>query len=615
MDLGRNSVAAKPKMKKNLDRATTSKSLSFVDDETNANAQRSDEKDAAAARKAEIGGPPRKATLGQGLPRKASTGGGSPRKVTDGGQRADVRKSEYEYIDLADDPNAEDEDGYDDSDVDEYRSANIDEVYQFDKENRGTRTTTIDINSALDMKDKEIEFELTVMPGYKRKSYRGGEQPMAEGMDDVWTLWRTAAEINELHVFILGKMGDLAPRKPKLRTAIQKAGHAISAAELAESSSKTSIKADMHAIKVYIQALLRSPQYVCLECVREFMLLDVHGIPKPRTDSADFQTLTNTNPNLSVRGFGEVASRHVDNGHHSSMLSAEAAQKESHAQKDKWRKVFMQMRIKLKPKAIAVRCRQFNGVISGEEVKDWLVHYVCADDLGTNPMDVGKEFLTSSLILPVTCGYHERKDDVTEEEYRMMLRSDMPQFEPIFEVATSFIYKFPSRSATSMQGSCVLFGGGNTHAGVPVHSFTKEKKSRIQNEQHEHDVQLSDCIKSEDLDDHNKDGKAVYRVNVLHAEESWHVWRFDKDFRYLKDTLYKFGIDVPLPMKLQGTVFAFDVHSVLQSRRKKLDIFIQDAMNMVVASQNQPALEALAEFLDPEYLRLKIIPYRNTLSM
>jgi hypothetical protein len=56
-----------------------------------------------------------------------------------------------------------------------------------------------------------------------------------------------------------------------------------------------------------------------------------------------------------------------------SLMDAAQQQQFFENQQEKWRKLCFQMKIKLKPQDIAVRCRLFEGVISGGEIASFLM--------------------------------------------------------------------------------------------------------------------------------------------------------------------------------------------------------------------------------------------------
>jgi len=79
---------------------------------------------------------------------------------------------------------------------------------------------------------------------------------------------------------------------------------------------------------------------------------------------------------------------------------------------ERWRKLFTNMRVHLKPTAIAIRCRLFEGVLTGADICKWLVQsqYKYAQDSAEACM-IGQELLACSLLMPIICGYQDDHDD------------------------------------------------------------------------------------------------------------------------------------------------------------------------------------------------------------
>jgi len=78
-------------------------------------------------------------------------------------------------------------------------------------------------------------------------------------------------------------------------------------------------------------------------------------------------------------------------------------------EKEKFRRLWTTLRVKLKPREIGIRCRLFEGVISGSEITDWLreqnhcsVLQACA---------IGQKLIQLGLLVTVTNGYYMFEDD------------------------------------------------------------------------------------------------------------------------------------------------------------------------------------------------------------
>ena len=182
--------------------------------------------------------------------------------------------------------------------------------------------------------------------------------------------------------------------------------------------------------------------------------------------------------------------------------SQDEAERMSNGQ-ERWRKLFVNIRVHLKPTAIAIRCRLFEGVLTGADICKWLVQsqYKYAQD-SAEACAIGQELLACSLLIPVTCGHvedhhslmglsddgYDSDEGSRSSDYESGRDSDVhaqPPLEPsvatvaavrgtaqqayyidpksdlalAFSTGAAYLYKYPSKSHTSESiGSFTLLG-------------------------------------------------------------------------------------------------------------------------------------------------------------
>lgn len=533
-----------------------------------------------------------------------------------------------------------------------------------------------------------------------------------------WVVWRSAAETLALHSQLLSVFGDLAPRKPHLRTAV-KTVKSVGSYSLLQSD----ITNDMKTIAVYATALLRSAQYLSLPQVRGFVQLEVDCLP-PALQSIAANGVTssmiagqsvlsaaaaamsgaaatrdwsdNTIASLPVEDeeSGNIRQSFLQSGGFSgssglagfgdeevdreSMMSRPGAGAPVDSIQGKWRKVFLNMRVKLKPHEIAIRTRLFVGVISGAEISAWLMKHYCSElvaaalegnDSASSHHDafkhaqdrgeacaIGQELLNCGLLVPICRppsdssglggdvagegGRSQRDVDPDDNEFNELLsmqsastlisaasrERDVPAASdnnnnngngngaPLFSDYSCYLYRFPARSATAGGiGSYALFGapvavtipefaaldesedagGRGTNAGIRDTTVLTlggagKRPSTI----------LGSIA--------GGSGTVEYLVNVRHADEEWQIWKRFSDFKEFNKQLGREGIrpEISFPSSSFGTLGG---QSLFETRRSKLELFMNSALESVVQSGEPTALSLTALFLDDEFNELVII--------
>lgn len=91
--------------------------------------------------------------------------------------------------------------------------------------------------------------------------------------------------------------------------------------------------------------------------------------------AANNSTSTNSPHNASVTA-GVTSTSNTSSHANKSLMDTAHQQQADANQQEKWRKLVFQMKMKLKPRDIAVRCRHFEGVISGGDIAKFLMYGV-----------------------------------------------------------------------------------------------------------------------------------------------------------------------------------------------------------------------------------------------
>jgi hypothetical protein len=362
----------------------------------------------------------------------------------------------------------------------------------------------------------DIEFEIIVNAQTVNNSGANNDLIMDKDFSDQqqsqshstrWTVWRTAGEISKLHAMVLSLFGDLTPRPPRLTSA-----------NSSTNATHAELISDMRAITIFLNALLRMKNGPSLKPIYEFMdlekakgltsnnnsndassLIDLVDKNEYRDNSnlrdseqqqevmSEFSGKYTTTEGGSTGGVGTnspKSSKRSNNPQSLMDVADQDAANNPNNQHEKWRKIFYQMKIKLKPHDIAVRCRLFEGVISGGEIAGWLIRSTSAspevnvEQQANNRAEacaIGQELVICGLILPVSSGFIEEdphEHDLDNYEAATTDRSSVMQMkgQPSKSVSTNssneeyskfsdmpgYIYRFPLKSGTA--GSWSLFG-------------------------------------------------------------------------------------------------------------------------------------------------------------
>lgn len=236
-------------------------------------------------------------------------------------------------------------------------------------------------------------------------------------------------------------------------------------------------------------------------------------------------------PSINNAGGSNAISSGNPAGGVSLMAAAEEnAASQVSSQQDKWRKLFFHMRVKLKPHDIGVRCRLFEGVISGGEVAGWLMRSTTASLTDPAPgqasstqqqyqhardtheaINIGQELLSCGLLMAVCSGFEEDDSlhrDLEDEEALAGLEEggasvaasataaggassgassaggaagevaplkNSPHL--VFSVMPGYIYRFPMKSSsTGNNGASAVFGA-NVTISIPDLTVADDEES------------------------------------------------------------------------------------------------------------------------------------------
>ena len=136
----------------------------------------------------------------------------------------------------------------------------------------------------------EIEYEICIKLSseksisnvFKAQYSSNNDNNEMQNDENKWTIWKTAKEILNLHACVLGTFGDAAPRRPKLKTT----------PELNRSSTgnntiipHSAIVSDMRTIAAYITGLLQHHRQQ--KCVEIYNFLEIDKNTHPTTNNSE----------------------------------------------------------------------------------------------------------------------------------------------------------------------------------------------------------------------------------------------------------------------------------------------------------------------------------------
>lgn len=203
-----------------------------------------------------------------------------------------------------------------------------------------------------------------------------------------------------------------------------------------------------------------------------------------------------------------------------------------------------------------IRCRLFEGVLSGSEVSAWLIHsdnsskdseidqYRHARDR-FEACAIGQELLDCGLLLPVCAGFIDEEgdnegeiDDVQPpskpgQEVNPATAASLFEEKAIFSDMPGYIYRFPLKSGTA--GSWSLFGAP-VNVKIPIMTFSDE------NDKYTRDtigfsifdastVDGSNLLNINSEEQHgsgSSNSNAVhvkYLIDISHGNDSWQTTR------------------------------------------------------------------------------------------
>lgn len=478
----------------------------------------------------------------------------------------------------------------------------------------------------------EVEFELHVRVGKPRGADWSGGRSV--GGRDHWLVWRTGAEVLQLHSSLASAFGDLAPRKPRLRSAQLTTTSASGSAGGAQSSlpagcTPADIAADVRSVGVYLMALLRGKVYLDFPAVLSFLeVWDYDSSASAVAQLTDF----------SVRD---------------DLLLGAAGGLTPAAMQDKWRKLFVSLRVRVKPHEIGVRCRLFEGVVSGSAIVEWL------NSSGYSHSDactIGQRLVTAGLLVTVCSGYSgsgptDGGDDVsslspdampdTEEsgartgasgdgslgsmsassltsmQWQDLLsasegRPGNGSSKKVFSDLPGFLFTFQQKSSTSFAvGKFVLFGTTIT-AEIPQWVRIEPNTAASASSSSSSSSSSSGPDATETAPQSaSTSGHVEYVVVCSHGGDQWRIHRRYREFAELHRLLLLKGVRpvTALPPKTRytlGTMRSAAASEELDIRRVCLETYLTSVLEAVVQAQLSEPQSVLARFLDSQFDELSI---------
>jgi hypothetical protein len=416
----------------------------------------------------------------------------------------------------------------------------------------------------------ELEFEIAVHRGQEPNIHlqsaeaewlTSGAEISTSGrlrhekrMSGLWTVWKTSHELYALHAALVNAYGDLAPRRPKLKctgmSGFKISNHEI-AGDMRAITGKTQIQPSPSCIfpddvdVVFLNAILRESSFIQNVYVRGFFgLTSKAENPEASGGSSlikdDLASSPMTTPSdLDMR----QTSSQVDGSNINLMLSSNAT---SSNPQDKWRKLYVNMRVKIKPHEIGVRCYLFEGVVSGSEVATWLVR-PSNDSSSSKPARdrieacaIGQELVNCGLLTAIACGFEGDSDgdEGRQSSLNAIEESNLAPPSKRFSDQYGYVYRFRESSATAKAvGSSILFGA---YVKVSIPHFTNAEDDEDAELTTSRDT-LSVAVKSNGViavarpADLSGDGTALlgvkskghveYLVTVEHGGDIWQIWK------------------------------------------------------------------------------------------
>jgi len=329
---------------------------------------------------------------------------------------------------------------------------------------------------------------------------------------------------------------------------------------------------------------------------------------------------------------------------------------------EKWRRLFVSLRVRCKPREVGVRCRLFEGVVTGMEVSDWLVSSgYSAEDASA----IGQRLVSSGLLVAVCSGYasalvldgeEKEKDNKSstapegavggEEEFQSQAGQQQQSDDKAGSVSSRG--SLNSSSLTSAQWSALLSaansgaGGGGDRGSISAASaaaaaaatgaaansrfvfsalpgwlYTYQQKSSTSFAVGKFvlfGTTISALIPmwqrtaAEGGADQVPGGGVVeYQVICRHGGDEWTSLRRYSEFADLHRFLLQRGVkpSAPLPPK-SGIKGIGRQHSPeeLEARRAALELYLTSVLEAVVSTMNPDGHDVLARFLDSDFSSL-----------
>lgn len=281
---------------------------------------------------------------------------------------------------------------------------------------------------------------------------------------------------------------------------------------------------------------------------------------------------------------------------------------------DKFRKLFMNMRVKIKPSELAVRLRLFYGVVHGGSICQWLIRTNNSAQLHSHQHAkdkneayiIGQELLNCGLISTVSAGYFPLSTNLTALEKAEIYNSRMNKFSD----EAGYTYKFPEKITTAgIPGSYTLLG---TFITIKVPMWYHNKESNIGDTNSENMYSNTTSVDSSSsnpsvLSSPSDNGKSFveYLIKITHGDDEWELRKRFSSFENYHKLLIKEGVkpNVSFPAKTYSKLVTGIVSdNNLDKRKESLEEYLVGSIEAIVQQfpdTSHAVYDILTRFLDP----------------
>ncbi len=466
-------------------------------------------------------------------------------------------------------------------------------------------------NSVINSDDKDIEYEIIIIvDGIKTydvidSTDINGFGSSNQSLRKRWCVWKTAEEIFSLHASIFSILGDLSPKSPKLLSTNN-------------STETINVTSNMRTIITYFNGLLRNRVYISFPQLI-FTFLDA---PIPVKTAIGFVLCDENfiNPNFNAPKIADNVS--ISNGSNDTLqdnnntdcfrtMEVVELNINNH---DKFRKLFMNMRVKIKPSELAVRLRLFYGVVNGGSICQWLIRTNNSTQLHSHQHAkdkneaclIGQELLNCGLISTVSAGYYPMTSNLTVLERSEIYNSRVNKFSD----EAGYTYKFPEKITTTGKPGSFTILGTFLSIKIPIWYHNRESNSTDANSENMYNNTISvDSSNSNTsgLSSPSESGKSYveYLIKITHGDDEWEVRQRFSSFENYHKLLIKEGVkpNVSFPAKSYSKLVTGIVSdNNLDKRKESLEEYLVGSIEAIVQQfpdTSHAVYDILTRFLDP----------------